>query len=59
MAESHRPRLLGGTAALTTDVQLQTGILILPFHHPAGVAEQVAVLDNISNSQVWPGVSIG
>ncbi len=51
--------LLGGMAAVTTDIQLQTGIMILPLHHPVEVAEQVAVLDNLSNGQMRLGVAIG
>lgn len=51
--------LLGGLAAVTTDVRLQTGIMILPLHHPIEVAEQIAVLDNLSNGRMRVGVAIG
>jgi natural product biosynthesis luciferase-like monooxygenase protein len=42
-------------AAITQNVQVRAGSVVLPLHHPARVAEQWAVVDNISNGRV--GVS--
>jgi natural product biosynthesis luciferase-like monooxygenase protein len=42
-------------AAITKNVQIRAGSVVLPLHHPARVAEQWAVVDNISNGRV--GVS--
>ncbi|HET8937023.1 MAG TPA: MupA/Atu3671 family FMN-dependent luciferase-like monooxygenase [Polyangiales bacterium] len=42
-------------AAITQNVEIRAGSVVLPLHHPARVAEQWAVVDNISNGRV--GVS--
>ena len=42
-------------AAITKNVGIRAGSVVLPLHHPARVAEQWAVVDNISNGRV--GVS--
>ena len=42
-------------AAVTSNVQIRAGSCVLPLHHPARVAEEWAVVDNLSGGRV--GVS--
>lgn len=39
-------------AAVTRNLSIRAGSCVLPLHHPARVAEEWAVLDNISNGRV-------
>jgi natural product biosynthesis luciferase-like monooxygenase protein len=39
-------------AAITQHVSIRAGSCVLPLHHPARVAEEWAVIDNISNGRV-------
>lgn len=39
-------------AAITRNISIRAGSCVLPLHHPARVAEEWAVLDNISNGRV-------
>ncbi len=39
-------------AAVTRNVQIRAGSVVLPLHHPARVAEAWSVVDNISNGRV-------
>ncbi|KXU32649.1 hypothetical protein A0J57_08855 [Sphingobium sp. 22B] len=39
-------------AAITSRVQIRGGSVVLPLHHPARVAEEWSVVDNISNGRV-------
>ena len=39
-------------AAITTRLQIRAGSVVLPLHHPARVAEEWSVVDNISNGRV-------
>jgi natural product biosynthesis luciferase-like monooxygenase protein len=39
-------------AALTSRIQIRAGSVVLPLHHPIRVAEEWAVVDNISNGRV-------
>jgi natural product biosynthesis luciferase-like monooxygenase protein len=52
------PSLLGAALAMVTDrVKIRAGSLVLPLHHPARVAEEWAVVDNLSRGRV--GISFG
>lgn len=47
------PAVLGAAiAAQTTHVGIRAGSVVLPLHHPVRVAEEWAVVDNISNGRV-------
>lgn len=50
---------LAALAARTSRIRLVTGIYLLPLHHPAVVAEQLATLDVISNGRAVMGVGVG
>jgi probable F420-dependent oxidoreductase len=51
--------MLGMLAACTTTLRLQTGILVLPYRNPFGVARDVATLDHFSNGRVSLSVGAG
>ena len=46
-------------AAQTRRVRFSSDICLLPFNHPLRLAEDLAVLDNLSNGRVELGVGIG
>jgi probable F420-dependent oxidoreductase len=50
---------LAAAAAVTERVDLGTNILLVPLYHPVKLAEDVAVLDNISGGRVKLGVAPG
>lgn len=50
---------LGAAAAVTSTMRLGTAVLLVPLYHPIKLAEDVAVLDNISNGRVTLGVAPG
>ena len=46
-------------AAKTTRMRFSTDICLLPFRHPLRLAEDLAILDNISNGRMELGVGMG
>jgi len=50
---------LAAVAARTERVRVGTYVLLLPFHNPVRVAEDIAVLDNISGGRVDLPVGVG
>ena len=51
--------VLAGFATRTSRVTLGTDILVAPFYHPVRLAEDVALLDIMSNGRFVLGVAIG
>ena len=51
--------VLAGFATRTSRVRLGTDVVVLPFHHPVKVAEDVAMLDVMSDGRLTLGVAIG
>ena len=49
----------GAMAAVTQHVRFGTDICLLPFNHPERLAEDLAVLDNLSGGRVEIGVGMG
>jgi alkanesulfonate monooxygenase SsuD/methylene tetrahydromethanopterin reductase-like flavin-dependent oxidoreductase (luciferase family) len=43
--------LAGGFAARTSRARIRVGAVVLPLHHPVGVAERALVLDQVSNGR--------
>lgn len=50
---------LAALAARTSKLRLSTNIAVLPLHHPIDIAEQVAMVDEISDGRVIVGAAIG
>jgi len=50
---------LSRLAAEAGSMDLATGVLLLPFHHPVAVAEDLATLDAIADGDVIAGVGAG
>jgi alkanesulfonate monooxygenase SsuD/methylene tetrahydromethanopterin reductase-like flavin-dependent oxidoreductase (luciferase family) len=51
--------VLAGFATRTSTMQLGTDILVAPFYHPVRLAEDVALLDIMSNGRMVLGIAIG
>jgi probable F420-dependent oxidoreductase len=51
--------LLAAIAAVTEEIRLSTGMLVLTLHHPLVIAEQAAVLDVISGGRLTLGIASG
>lgn len=58
--DSSQPMVaIAALAARSTTMRFMTNILILPSHNPIDVAEQVAMVDELSDGRVMLGVAIG
>lgn len=51
--------VMAAIAARTDRIRLGTDVIVLPFYHPVRLAEDVAVLEGISNDRFVLGVAIG
>lgn len=49
----------GALGARTERVRISTDVALLPFHHPLRLAEDVAVLDNLTGGRMELGVGMG
>jgi alkanesulfonate monooxygenase SsuD/methylene tetrahydromethanopterin reductase-like flavin-dependent oxidoreductase (luciferase family) len=52
-------QLAAAAAAVTKKMRVGSDICVLPLHHPVEVAEQAAVVDNISGGRAILGVGLG
>jgi alkanesulfonate monooxygenase SsuD/methylene tetrahydromethanopterin reductase-like flavin-dependent oxidoreductase (luciferase family) len=52
-------QLLTYLAGQTRRIQLGTGVIVLPWHDPIRVAEQITLLDNLSGGRVLLGIGRG
>ncbi|MEO7403532.1 MAG: LLM class flavin-dependent oxidoreductase [Burkholderiales bacterium] len=62
MADAWIPQpmqLAAAAAAVTKNLRVGTDICVLPLHHPVEVAEQIALVDNISGGRALLGVGLG
>ena len=53
------PTLAAFVAATTTNVQLLSGVTVIPYHHPITCAKALATLDVLSNGRVRLGAGTG
>lgn len=51
--------LIAHLAGVTTTIKLGTAAVLLPFHNPIRVAEDIATLDNLCNGRLLFGVAKG
>ena len=51
--------LAGAIAARTTQIRISNDIALLPLYHPVRIAEELAVLDHISNGRMEFGIGMG
>ncbi len=49
----------GAMAAKTSRIRFSTDICLLPFNHPVRLAEDLAVLDNLSGGRIEIGIGMG
>ncbi|MCF1495770.1 LLM class flavin-dependent oxidoreductase [Agrobacterium vitis] len=54
------PSLINAALAMVTEnVQLRSGSIVLPLHHPVRVAEEIAVVDNLSGGRAGVAIASG
>src|SRR5947207_12826526 len=58
-ARSRDPLTLLAAASSATELELGTGVLLLPFRHPVLLARSIATLVLLSNGTVILGVGVG
>lgn len=46
-------------AMVTQRIQLRSGSIVLPLHHPVRVAEEICIVDNLSGGRVGVGIASG
>lgn len=51
--------LAGAIAARTNSIRISTDIALLPLYHPIRLAEELAVLDHLSNGRMELGIGMG
>ena len=51
--------VLSAIAARTSRIRMSNDIALLPFYHPVRLAEELAVLDHISNGRMEFGIGMG
>ena len=58
-ARGREPLLVLATAAAVTNLDIGTGVLLLPFRHPTLLARELATLDRLSDGRLIVGVGVG
>ena len=51
--------LAGAVAAVTKNIRISTDVALLPLYHPIRLAEELAVLDQLSNGRMELGIGMG